>query len=67
MSNKKSAGFDQREYVKAYTRQHIQYRKASFNTQFPEDLQLLTWIDSQPESTSQYIRRLVKEDMQARQ
>lgn len=63
MPDTKKTAFDQREYVKAYAREHIVYRKASFNDQNPQDQQILEWLDTRPESTSAYIKRLILEDL----
>lgn len=60
---RKPASPKQIDYIMAYNRQHIRFRKACFNDQDPEDLKMMDWIDSQEESTSAYLKRLVYEDM----
>lgn len=67
MPRKKTGLFDQREYDKTYHREHTIYRKVSFNNSNPDDMRMVEWIDSQPEATSAYIRRLILEDMTRRQ
>ena len=62
MGEEKST-FDQMKYIKEYNRQHISYRKISFNDQNPEDKMIQEWIDTRKETTSSYLKRLVKEDM----
>lgn len=66
MPRTKSGNFDQKEYEKAYHKEYTKYRKANFNTLNDEDQQMMKWIDAQPEGTSGYLKRLVKNDMTAR-
>lgn len=58
---KKTGTFDQQKYINEYNREHIVYRKMSFNLGKPEDLALLEWIDSK-QGTSGYLKRLIAED-----
>ena len=55
--------FDQREYIKAYNRERIKYRKLSLNVSRPDDMALMDWIDAQPEGASSYLKRLIRADM----
>lgn len=55
--------FDKNAYDQTYHRETTYYRKASFNRRNAEDEELVLWIDSQPESVSSYLKRLVAEDM----
>ena len=66
MPKRKSGEFDQLEYIKQYNRENIRYRRAQFNMQKPEDVQIMKWIDEQPEGTSAYIRKLIMQDMAER-
>lgn len=52
------------DYMKSYNNQHVKWRKVSFNDKNPEDTIIMDWIDSQNESTSAYIKRLILEDME---
>lgn len=54
------------DYMKDYNNRHVKWRKVSFNDKNPDDMILMGWIDSQEESTSAYIKRLVREDMERR-
>lgn len=53
----------QYEYNKEYRKNKIVYRSLNFNIDKPDDQKMLDWIDSQPEGTSPYLKRLVQEDM----
>ena len=53
-------------YQKKYNHDHVVWRKVSLNDKNPDDEILKKWIDSQQESTSAYIKRLVREDMERR-
>ena len=63
MTKEKTGTFDQKEYNKAYNREHIVYRKMNLNNSIPEDQEILNWLDSREEKTSVYLKRLVLEDM----
>ena len=67
MPRKKSGTFDQGEYIREYLREHITYKKMTINCNNETDQMISGWIDSQPESTSAYLKRLVLEDMQKHQ
>ena len=55
---------NQINYQKQYNNDHVSWRKVSFNDKNPDDMILMNWIDSQEESTSAYIKRLIREDME---
>ncbi len=63
MPRKKSGEFDQAEYNKEYIRTFIKYRKMNLNTQNQTDMQIMEWLDQQPEGVSAYLKRIVLEDM----
>lgn len=66
MEKKRGRTQHQIEYMKDYNNRHVKWRKVSFNDKTPDDMILMNWIDSQEESTSAYIKRLVREDMERR-
>lgn len=66
MPKQNGGNFDQKQYMKDYYKEHVKWRKVSFNDTVPEDVVLREWIDGQQESTSAYIKRLVRQDMEAR-
>lgn len=55
--------FDQKKYVNEYIKEKVKYRRMNFNTGKPEDMQMMEWIDAQPEGVSNYLKRLVYADM----
>lgn len=55
--------YNKKQYDKEYLRQNIVYRKMNLNKQVPEDMTLLSWIDSRSEGTSAYLKKLVRNDM----
>ena len=62
---------NQINYQKQYNNDHVSWRKVSFNDKNQDDMILAAWIDAQKElpskeSTSAYIKRLVREDMERR-
>ena len=54
---------DRREYIKAYQRERIKFRKLNLNTGSPDDMAMMDWIDAQPEGASNYLKRLIRADM----
>ena len=64
MPRQKSGNFDQKEYVNEYIKTTIIYRRMSFNRNKPDDMQMVEWIDSQPGGASNYLKRLVRGDME---
>ena len=63
MPKKPSGSFDQKQYVNDYIKAKIVYRRMNFNNGKPDDMQMVEWIDSQPEGVSNYLKRLVADDM----
>lgn len=63
MPRNKSGNFDQKEYVNDYIKKTIVYRRMNFNRNKPDDMQMVEWIDAQPEGASNYLKRLVQDDM----
>ena len=55
---------NQKKYQKKYNNDHISWRKVSFNDKNQDDIVLMKWVDCQEESTSSYIKRLIREDME---
>ena len=71
MEKKRERTQHQIDYMKDYNNRHVKWRKVSFNDKNPDDMILAAWIDAQKElpskeSTSAYIKRLVREDMERR-
>jgi hypothetical protein len=66
MEKKRKRTQHQIDYMKGYNNEHVKWRKVSFNNKNPEDMILINWIDEQKESTSAYIKSLVREDMKKR-
>lgn len=64
MEKKRERTQRQIDYMKDYNNRHVKWRKVSFNDKNPDDMILMKWIDSQEESTSAYIKRLIREDME---
>ena len=63
MPRQKSGNFDPKQYVNDYIKTKIVYRRMNFNNGKPEDMQMVEWIDAQPEGVSNYLKRLVLDDM----
>lgn len=65
MPNKTTPAFDARAYMNQYVKEKIIYKRVNFTRGKEEDEELLAWIEAQPEGTAPYIRRLIREDMEA--
>lgn len=61
---KKTTTFNQLQYIADYNKANIVYRKLSLNKTVPEDMVLLSWLDSRPEGTSGYLKHLIRKDME---
>ena len=59
-------GFDQKAYMNQYITEKIIYRRVNFARSSEEDMLMLAWLDAQPEGKAQYIKRLIRADMEAR-
>ena len=53
-------------YDKQYAKKNFKGKYIVFNLQYPEDMALLEWTNAQPEAGNQYIKRLIREDMERR-
>lgn len=66
MQNKKR---DQSEYMREYMREYVKdrvvYKKVQFVKSNEDDMQLLAWLSAQPEGISPYLKRLIRQDMEA--
>ena len=63
MPRNQSGEFDQKQYVNEYIKAKIVYRRMNFNKGKPDDMEMVEWLDSQPEGVSNYLKRLVADDM----
>lgn len=59
--------FNQAEYIKQYQREQRIEKKVTFNRNNPEDMSLLNWLTSRPEGMVQYIKALIRSDMENQQ
>ncbi len=50
-------------YNNEYNKRNIRSRRMNFNLKKEEDLEMMEWIDSKPEGISNYLKKLVAEDM----
>lgn len=64
MPKKASGLFDQAEYVKEYQRENRITKKVTFNRKNLDDMEMVEWLDSRPEGIVQYLKRLIREDME---
>lgn len=53
------------EYNNEYRKKYMKGKSILFNTQYPEDMALLDWLKKQPEGGVQFIKRLIRENMEA--
>lgn len=60
-----STKFDQAAYVRQYQRENRIEKKVTFNRNNSDDMALLEWLASRPEGMVQYIKRLIRSDMNA--
>ena len=54
--------FDKSTYDKEYAKEHIKRKHIPFNTGNPDDSEMLAWLAGK-DNVSQYVKRLVREDM----
>lgn len=54
------------EYRKEYQRKNIIYRKANFNRNNPDDMNMVEWLDEKGkgDGVSNYLKGLIREKMQ---
>ncbi len=57
--------FNKKEYDTEYNRQHVTVKRVPFNENNPQDVELLEYVNSQPNFT-QYIKDLIRQDMSRR-
>lgn len=50
-------------YDTSYVLAHITQKRINFNDQIPEDVEMLSWVNKQP-NQGQYLKGLIREDMQ---
>lgn len=58
---------NKKNYNKKYANKNYRSKLIAFNRQFPEEMEMLDWINGQPEGGNQYVKRLVREDMLRRE
>lgn len=58
--------FDKGKYDQEYNRKNIKRKFIPFNIQNPDDAELLAWLGQQGNVT-QYVKRLIREDMESKQ
>lgn len=59
--------FNQAEYVKRYQRENRIDKKVTFNRNNPDDMAILQWLSSRPNGMVQYIKSLIRSDMERAQ
>lgn len=65
MDNKKNTNLQKMAYDKDYYKKYITRKVLNFNELVQEDAEILIWLKAQGErNMSQYIKRLVREDME---
>ena len=57
---------DKKAYDKDYIMSNLKMKSLSFNTKNEDDMELLNWLEIQPEKVTPYIKRLIREDMEKR-
>lgn len=57
---------NKKKYNNEYAKNFFKSKLIQFNVQYPDQMEMLDWINSQPEGGNEYIRRLVRADMEAR-
>ena len=55
--------FDKSKYDQQYSKLFVTKKLIPFNKLKKEDVELLQWIEAQEENATQYVKRLVREDM----
>lgn len=54
-----------REYMREYVKDKVVYKKVQFVKSNAGDMELLAWLSAQPEGISPYLKRLIRQDMDA--
>ena len=57
--------FDQAAYIRQYQRENRIEKKVTFNRRDPDDMHLLDWLTSRPEGMVQYLKALIRKDMES--
>ena len=57
---------NKKKYNNEYAKNFFKSKLIQFNVQYPDQMEMLEWINAQPEGGNEYIRRLVRADMEAR-
>ena len=57
---------NKKKYNNEYAKNFFKSKLIQFNVQYPDQMEMLEWINSQPEGGNEYIRRLIRADMEAR-
>ena len=60
------AKMNKKAYDAAYAKKNFKCKSIAFNTLYPADMALLDWVKQQAEGGTQYIKRLIREDMEKR-
>lgn len=63
MPKLRSGNFDQDRYVREYQKQFRITKLLTFNRKNEDDMKMLQWIEGQAESFVQYVKRLIRQDM----
>lgn len=56
--------FDKAAYDLQYLKQNVAIKNISFNRTKPEDMELLEWLSQQKPSANQYMKALIRADME---
>ena len=57
---------NKKAYDAQYIKKYFKQKTIPFNTKVESDIALLDWVKEQPEGGNQYIKRLIREDMERR-
>lgn len=60
-----SEKFNQAEYVRRYQRENRIEKKVTFNRNDSADMALLSWLTSRPQGMVQYLKSLIRTDMES--
>ena len=67
MQLSEKAKTNKKAYDAAYAKKNFKCKNLAFNTLYPADIALLDWVKQQAEGGTQYIKRLIREDMEKKQ
>lgn len=57
---------NKKKYNNEYAKNFFKSKLIQFNVQYPDQMEMFDWINAQPEGGNEYIRRLIRADMEAR-